>query len=371
MVLESECQSRGTVRLAAQAKCLALAVVLAGGLAGCAPGEPAPGPTATVGAGSVISGKAMTDKLAAAPAATGASTAPTDGSTSREMRGPKAADSFGNVDFYTTVAGDTFAAMTAAFGLSEAKITEFNGLTPGAPLVPGKKLRLIPAEGPLRGASGTATVDADGIPSTYDVAANDTLDGIAYRFGLTQEQLAEANKVPYVHEQGNVYFLKRGNRIQLQKNPVDSRSGTGVTVTNSFGNADFYTTVDGDSFDSIGYKFRRTAPQLLLYNPALKADRPIPPGTRVKLMAGDVRIAGARGTFTADAAGVPLTYTTAAGDIEGQVAFRFNLAIHELESANRPLAPGERTWFAFADLPAGELAPGQVISLTAEQPINR
>jgi hypothetical protein len=129
--------------------------------------------------------------------------------------------------------------------------------------------------------------------------------------------------------------------------------------------------VDGDSFDSLGYKFRRTAPQLLLYNPALKADQPIPPGTRVKLMAGNLRITGARGTFTADAAGVPLTYTTAAGDIERQVALRFNLEIHELESANRPLAAGERTWFAFAGFPAGELAPGQVISLTLEHPINR
>lgn len=361
---ETGSQARRPLGLAAQAKSLALAVVLVGGLAGCAPGE-APreagsGPTAPV----------SMDKLAAAPAP-GASTAPTDASTPREMRGPKVSDSFGNVDFYTTVAGDTFASMTAAFGLSEAKITEFNGLTRGAPLVAGRKLRLIPAEGPLRGASGTATVDANGIPLTYDVAADDTLDGIAYRFGITEEQLAEANKVPYVHEQGNVYFLKRGTRILLQKNPVDSRSGAGEIVPNSFGHADFYTTVAGDSLDSLGYKFRRTEPQLLLYNPALKADQPIPPGTRVKLMAGDVTITGAQGTFTADAAGIPLTYTTAAGDIERQVALRFNLEIHELESANRPLAPGERTWFAFADLPAGKLVPGQVISLTVEHPINR
>lgn len=365
-MLESARQAGRTVRLATQAKSLALAVVLASGLAGCAPGESAPGRTAPV-----VTDNAVTDKMAAAPAATGTSALQTDDSTPRGMSGPKVSDSFGNVDFYTSVAGDTFAAMTAAFGLSEAKIAEFNGLTPGAPLVTGRRLRLIPAEGPLRGASGTATVDANGIPSTYDVAANDTLDGIAYRFGITEEQLAEANKVPYVHEQGNVYFLKRGTRIQLQKNPVDSRSGTGEIVTNSFGKADFYTTVDGDSFDSLGYKFRRTAPQLLLYNPALKADQPIPAGTRVILMAGDLRITGARGTFTADAAGVPLTYTTAAGDIERQVALRFNLEIHELESANRPLAAGERTWFAFADFPAGELAPGQVISLTLEHPINR
>jgi LysM repeat protein/phage tail protein X len=352
-----EAGKRSSDLLAVPAKRLAaavvLAVVLAGGLTGC-------------GAQAVRATDPATPETQAS-AAVVKSGAPTP----RSLKGPKVADSFGNVDFYTTAAGDTHAALAAAFGISEAKIAAFNGLTPGAPLVPGTKLRLIPPAGPMAAATGTASVDAAGIPRTYIVSADDTLDGITYRFGITEEQLAEANKVPFVHEQGNVYFLHPGQQIELQKKPVDSRSGTGKTVNNSFGRADFYTTVDGDSLDSLGYRFRSTTRQLLLYNPGLKADRPIPAGTRVRLMPGDLKIEGAQGTATASADGVPVTYTMAAGDVERQVAFRFNLRLDELESANRPLTPGTRTWIEFTDLPSGELKPGQTISLTLDQPITK
>jgi LysM repeat protein len=329
-----------------------LAAVLAAGLAACSfDGQP-PGPATPAAA----AGTGQTD--------------PSDGGKP-PASGLRVVDSFGNVDYYTTTAGDTHAAVAGAFGVSEAKVAEFNRLTPGVPLAPGIKLRLIPPAGPITGAMGAETIDDNGIPTTYVVADEDTIGGITYRFGLTMEQLAEANKVPYVYEKGNVYFLHAGNLIQLQKNPVDSRSGTGVTLNNSFGQADYYTTVEGDSFDSLGYRFRSTTQQLLLYNPALTADEPIPAGTTVRLMPGDLKIEGAQGTFTANADGVPATYTTAPGDIERQVAFRFNLQMFELESANRPLTPGAGSWFDYADLPAGELAPGQTISLTAEQPINK
>lgn len=347
--------------LAVSAKRLALAVVLAGALTGVLTGCAGQGPRAT---------GPETPETPETPATAG-TVGRVDLPASQPLKGPRIADSFGNVDFYTTAAGDTYAALTEEFGISEAKIAAFNELTPGLPLAPGMKLRLIPPAGPLAGATGTAMADADGIPRTYIVSAGDNLDGITYRFGLTEEQLAEANKVPYVHEQGNVYFIHPGRQIELQKKPVDSRAGTGKTVDNAFGRADFYTTVDGDSLDSLGYRFRSTTRQLLQYNPGLKADRPIPAGTRIRLMPGDLKIHGARGTFMASADGVPVTYTTAAGDIGRQVAFRFNLRLDELEAANRPLAPGTRTWIEFADLAAGELKPGQTISLTRDQPINK
>ncbi|MGX9902006.1 hypothetical protein ACW0JT_23275 [Arthrobacter sp. SA17] len=94
---------------------------------------------------------------------------------------------------------------------------------------------------------------------------------------------------------------------------MDSRSGKGKTGNNSFGHTVFYTTVDGDSFDSLGYQFRSTTAQLLQYNPSLVADKPIPAGTKVSLMSGEQKTDGAKGTFTADAEGIPLSYTTAPG----------------------------------------------------------
>ncbi|MFP3675060.1 LysM domain-containing protein, partial [Bacillus sp. SIMBA_031] len=75
------------------------------------------------------------------------------------------------------------------------------------------KLRLIPAPGPIKGAKGTANVDGNGIPTSYTIEPDDTLDGITYRFGITAEQLAEANKVPYVYTKGTTYFVRAGNHI--------------------------------------------------------------------------------------------------------------------------------------------------------------
>ncbi|WP_181365007.1 lytic transglycosylase [Arthrobacter sp. HMWF013] len=286
------------------------------------------------------------------------------------LAGETVRDSFGNVDFYITVPGDTLLAVATAYKLSEAKVAGFNGLQPGAPLTPGIRLRLIP-EGPMPGASGAAIFDANGIPTAYTVEPEDSLAGITYRFNLTDEQLAEANKVAFTYEKGNVFFIRAGNHIQLQKNPVDSRSGSGASVNNSFGQTIFYTTVDGDSFDSLGYKFRCTTDQLLRWNTTLTADQPISAGTKVRLMPGEVPIDGAHGTFTTDADGIPLTYITAPGDTERQIAFRFGIPeIADLSSANRPLTGTGRVWYAFSDLSAGELAPGQTISLNLTKPIN-
>lgn len=287
------------------------------------------------------------------------------------LSGETVRDSFGNADFYTLVTGDTLSAVAAAYKLSEAKLAGFNGLQPGAPLTPGTRLRLIP-DGPMPGAMGAATVDANGIPTSYTIEPEDSLAGITYRFNLTDEQLAEANKVAFTYEKGNVYFIRAGNHIQLQKNPVDSRSGQGTSVNNSFGQTIFYTTVDGDSFDSLGYKFRCTTDQLLRWNTALTSDQPIPAGTKVRLMPGDVTIEGSQGTFTTDADGIPLTYTTAPGDTERQVAFRFGVPeIADLSAANRDLAVTGRVWYSFSDVSVGELTPGQTISLNLAKPIHQ
>jgi LysM repeat protein len=321
-------------------------VLLLGGLAGCSYSDHAAEPAAAV-----QSTPAPTASSAAKPA----------------LSGETVRDSFGNVDFYTTAAGDTLEAVAKAHKLSEAKVAGFNGLQPGTPLTPGTRLRLIPA-GPVPGAKGAATVDANGIPTGYTIEPEDSLAGITYRFNLTEAQLAEANKVPFTYEKGNVFFIQAGKVIQLQKKPVDSRSGSGTEVNNSFGQTVFYTTVDGDSFDSLGYKFRSTTAQILLYNPSLAADQPLPAGTKVRLIPGALKIEGAQGTFTADANGIPLTYTTAPGDSERQVSFRFGVT--DLRAATRPSKGTGGAWYEFTDLPAGELAPGQTISVALDKPIN-
>ncbi|WP_171042229.1 LysM peptidoglycan-binding domain-containing protein [Sinomonas gamaensis] len=288
------------------------------------------------------------------------------------LSGKMVADSWNNDDFYTPVSTDTLAGVAAYFHLSAARLAQFNGMSIADPLTPGKQLRLIPPPDPTPGAMGKATYDANGIPIEYVVAEKDTTGGLEYRFGLTLQQLAEANRVDHVYEQGNVYYLQPGRHMWLQKNPVDSRSGRGTSVNNSFGQTIYYTTVDGDSFDSLGYKFRCATDQLLRWNTTLTADRPIPAGTKVRLIPSEVTVEGAQGSFTADADGIPLTYTTAPGDTERQIAFRFGVPeIADLEGANRPLTGTDRVWYTFADLPSGELNPGQTISLNLTKPIHK
>ena len=329
----------------------ASAVLLSLGLAGCTASE------------SPAAAETPADTAKTAPTATAEPAADAKPS----LGGETVTDSFGNPDFYITADGDTLAMVAEAYGFSEAKVAGFNELQPGTPLAPGTKLRLL-AAGPGIGAMGTATQDVNGIPTSYTIVPDDTLAGITYRFNLTGDQLAEANKVPYVHEVGNVYFVEPGRTIALQKNPVDSRSGTGKAVRNSWDTGVFYTTVDGDSLDSVGYQFRVGTAELLQYNPALVENAPIPAGITLRLIPGDLAVDGARGTFTADADGVPLTYTTAPGDTERGISARFGVTA--LYDANRDLTESVPVWYQYVDVISGEIVPGQTISLSLDQPIN-
>ena len=118
------------------------------------------------------------DITAAAPTtAEATATATPAGTGTSSLAGPIVTDSFGNVDYYTTVAGETPAAVAASFGISEAKLAEFNGLDRRRSPAGGHEAASDPAPGPIVGAKGAAVVDASGIPISYVIEPNDTLDG--------------------------------------------------------------------------------------------------------------------------------------------------------------------------------------------------
>ncbi|WP_133159111.1 lytic transglycosylase [Arthrobacter glacialis] len=271
-----------------------------------------------------------------------------------------------------TVAMDEPGPSTSASSTASLKSAALPGsLAPSGGALPAA-LDMKPSPSPpIPGAMGQVTLDASGVPENYTVVQDDTTEGIQLRFGISAQHLAKANKVSGVHTVGVNYFLHLDDVVALQVKPVDINSGTGPTVKNHEGAPIFYTTVDGDTFDSLGYQFRISTEALLRYNRFLPQGSTIPAGTKIALMPNELTIRGAQGPFTADSNDVPLSYTTAAGDIDSQVAARFNLEIVQLLHANRPLDNSTPAWFAYTDHPSGELQANQTISLSGEHPIQK
>lgn len=271
-----------------------------------------------------------------------------------------------------TAAMDGSAPSTSASSTASLKSEALPGsLAPSDGALPAATETKPTPSPPIPGAMGQVTVDASGVPENYTVVQDDTTEGIQLRFGISAQHLAKANKVSAVHTVGVNYFLHPDDVVALQVKPVDSNSGTGPTVKNHEGAPIFYTTVDGDTFDSLGYQFRVSTEALLRYNPLLSPGSTIPAGTKITLMPNELTIRGAQGPFTADSNGVPLGYTTAVGDIDSQVAARFNLEIAQLLHANLPLDNSTPAWFAYTDHASGELQANQTISLSGQHPLQK
>ncbi|WP_035761106.1 LysM peptidoglycan-binding domain-containing protein [Paenarthrobacter nicotinovorans] len=115
----------------------------------------------------------------------------------------------------------------------------------------------------------------------------------------------------------------------------DAPAALGDTVADSFGNALFYTTVDGDTLTNVAASFGLSSAKLAGFN-GVEADTPLGPGTKLRLIPGPG----------------PIT-------------------VVDLSSANRPLTGTAGSWYEVVDRPNGVLAPGQTVSLALNKPINR
>ena len=89
---------------------------------------------------------------------------------------------------YTVAPGDTVSSIAKSFGLPTAAVLALNGLSWSAPIFPGQVLRLT-----------TAPVKATGLPAPttiggrYTIAKGDTLSALAARFGVTTQEILDAN----------------------------------------------------------------------------------------------------------------------------------------------------------------------------------
>ncbi len=105
---------------------------------------------------------------------------------------------------YTIQAGDYPADVAASFGVTLEALTELNPEQVPSPFIAGETLKIPcpptpePTEPPDGSSTGgpddeTSTPTGSGNTITYEVVAGDTAAAIAAKFGLTLEELAEAN----------------------------------------------------------------------------------------------------------------------------------------------------------------------------------
>lgn len=89
---------------------------------------------------------------------------------------------------YTVAPGDSVSSIAEEFGLPTAAVLALNGLSWSAPIFPGQVLRLT-----------TAPVKSTGVPTPttvggrYTIGKGDTLSALAARFGVTTQDLIDAN----------------------------------------------------------------------------------------------------------------------------------------------------------------------------------
>jgi murein DD-endopeptidase MepM/ murein hydrolase activator NlpD len=156
---------------------------------------------------------------------------------------------------YTVQIGDTLASIAQHFNTTANALEQTNHFTDSTALVPGQKIE-VPAEA----AAATPTVRPGG--ETYTVKAGDTLAKIASDYGVTVDELAQANGIQNVDQiavgqvltipgSANTYpdgitltpsVVKQGNTLEFKITAQDA-----VTATGTFAGAKLQFFAENDT----------------------------------------------------------------------------------------------------------------------------
>lgn len=104
---------------------------------------------------------------------------------------------------YRVKSGDTLTKIAKRFGLTVPELTAINRISSSTIIYPGQVLRVtkvIPAQAPIKDA-----------PDSYQVAAGDTLESIATRFGLRVDDLRQFNSLT----RSSIIYV--GQQLHLKK----------------------------------------------------------------------------------------------------------------------------------------------------------
>lgn len=118
---------------------------------------------------------------------------------------------------YTVQFGDTLSLIAFRFGVTVGAIADANGMDNINFIRVGQVLKIPGVAGPVAGReSGPAPISLTPPPGgqTYVIQPNDSLSGIAVRFGTTVQALADLNKIspPYIIITGRTLLIPAGAR---------------------------------------------------------------------------------------------------------------------------------------------------------------
>ena len=172
---------------------------------------------------------------------------------------------------YRVRRGDTLSRIARRFGVSQSRIAAMNGIHNRHRIRAGQRLKIpLHRRRPAVAASYVPEpVPADGL---YRVRRGDSLWSLARRFGVSQQDLAELNRLASPHQ------LRAGQVIQIPGGAATAKAGkvrTGV-----------YIVRRGDTVDGIARRFGVSSRRIVSLNGIRNRHR-IRPGQRLYLPAAE------------------------------------------------------------------------------------
>jgi len=208
----------------------------------------------------------------------------------------------------TVQSGDTLSDIAVTCGVSLSTIEQYNPqITDPDLIMPGEQINLEPSliqntsEIVTANLATNLAIPGPALPATYTTRLNDTLDGIATNFGVTRQDLIQAN--PQITD--------------WKKMPAGV-----VIILPAAGNQNLssYTVQSGDTLEGIAQSYNIPKIELEEVNPQITDWSQIFAGERIYLPAYiDASLS---------------TYTVQSGDTWSSIANSFGISLDALEQAN-------------------------------------